>query len=220
VATRWFTFFHYLNAHANGDGLAAELKLFMEENRMSLHNQFRSVDALALESFLGAKALMDETLWGDVSYKFEDVLGKVSSCCKASLQLGKHGRYVMYAQLGKGWDFECLLGYWLPNQSPTAAVRLGVAFTSNPKSLVRTQVIEAFRKLAEKSDGAWASGGLFDAKAWAWVSKGRDLPALMGPGDHVQAIKRHFLQLLNEVKAFKDEHPGLPWAVQGIDAEE
>lgn len=65
--TRWFEFFHYLKAHVNGDGLATQLKLFMQNNNMSLRNQFTAIDSLALSNFLGAKSLMDETMWGTVS---------------------------------------------------------------------------------------------------------------------------------------------------------
>ena len=61
VHTRWFEFYRHLKVHLNGDGWT-ELKLFMEENRMSLGNQFRSTDLVALESVASAKALMDETL--------------------------------------------------------------------------------------------------------------------------------------------------------------
>lgn len=40
--TRWFQFFHFLKAHVSGDGLARELKLFMEENRMSQQSIHRN----------------------------------------------------------------------------------------------------------------------------------------------------------------------------------
>jgi hypothetical protein len=40
--TRWYQFYQHLKAHVDGDGLATELKLFMEENRMSLGHQFRA----------------------------------------------------------------------------------------------------------------------------------------------------------------------------------
>jgi hypothetical protein len=75
---RWFEFYRYLKAHVNGDGLARELMLFMEENHMSLGNQFRAADIVAMENFLGVKALMDETLQGEVTLEAKKILGTLA----------------------------------------------------------------------------------------------------------------------------------------------
>ena len=114
---RWFQFYRYLKAHVNGDGLAKELKLFMEENRMSLGNQFRSTDLVSLENFLSAKALMDETLQGEVSEAAKKSLGSVSKTRKAIVQLYDHERYIIQTEFGGG-DFYCMIGYWLPHENP------------------------------------------------------------------------------------------------------
>jgi hypothetical protein len=54
--TRWFGFYNKLKAYMkkNSDGLAEQLKLFMEENHMLLGNQFRSTDLVAMENYLSA----------------------------------------------------------------------------------------------------------------------------------------------------------------------
>lgn len=217
--TRWFEFHRFLKAHVNGDGLAAELKLFMEENKMALHNQFRSIETLALENFLAAKALMDETLWSDVAHTFGMGLGKVSSQSKAMRQLAEHKRYVVFAGFGERWAFSCWLGYWLPSENPTDNVWVGVVIDSNPKSPIRKKVISAFRDFAKKSDG-WQQSELDDDKAWGAISKGQSLQKFMAESDHIKAIKTYLITLLGEVEKFKKTHPELPWRLQDVDAEE
>lgn len=138
---RWFEFFRYLKPHSNSDGLAEQLKLFLEENRMSIGNQFRSTDLVALENFLGAKALMDETLTAASEHaKFG--LAKFSNIARAMTQLRMHQRYIRHI------DYEGLhvfIGYWLPSQNPDEQIWLGVMLQSDPGSPNRRRIIEAFK---------------------------------------------------------------------------
>ena len=212
--TRWFQFYEILKAHVNGDGLATELKLFMEENKMAIRNQFRAVDTLALESFLGAKDLMDETLWGEVKDQFEAVLGKVSSRKRAMTQLADHARYIMIAGFGKKYDFQCLLGYYLPSGDPLDFINVGVYLESNPTSVVRKRVIEAFRDFSRDSKKAWKAYELDKEKEWSCIEKVRPLQTFSEGSDHIKAIKQYLLGIIKEVKQFKQRHPELPWADQ------
>src|SRR5205814_1128412 len=52
ITSRWFAFYNQLTKLSHLDPLQHELKLFMEEHNMAIRNKFRSVDTLALESFL------------------------------------------------------------------------------------------------------------------------------------------------------------------------
>ena len=122
---RWFQFYDVLKDHTNRDGLAEQLKLFMEENRMSQRNQFTALDSLALGNFRAAKSLMDETLWSGVSDKFKNILGAVSPQKRAITSLREWGGYVMNATFGNA-DFYCHLGYYLPNEDPTEFPWVGV----------------------------------------------------------------------------------------------
>jgi hypothetical protein len=217
--TRWFEFYQHLKAHVkeNGAGLARELKLFMEENRMSLGNQFRSTDLVAMENFLGAKALMDETLAGEVTGKAWKILSSVSNLKHhADKQLREFKRYIVYTDF-KG--FGCLIGYWLPHENPDEPVWVGIELYSQPGVPVRREVIQAFRGWIEKSGGAWTGRQLDEETAWAVIHKGRAIQSLIGGEDHVRAIKEHLLQLLEEVGQFKEAYPGLPWATRVPDVE-
>lgn len=216
--TRWFEFYDKLKTHLekNSDGLARELKLFMEENRMSLGNQFRSTDLVAMENFLSAKALMDETLDGEVSKKAREILGSVTNLKKAPNQLRDYQRYIVYSSFE---GFECLIGYWFPHENPDAPIWVGIYLFSNPDAPVRKEVIQAFRGWIEKSRGAWLAEQLDDETAWSSIRRGNAIRSLIGGEDHVQAIKVHLLQLLDEVGQFKQTYSDLPWATSVTEVE-
>ena len=212
--TRWFIFYRHLKAHLNGDGLAKELKLFMEENRMSLGNQFRSTDLVAMENFLGATALMNETLDGEVSNALKNILGELWPITRA---LGKYlrdeNRYVVS---NCDWGtVECHIGYWLPHANPDETIWVGITIYSNPSAKTRKDVTAAFRNWLETARG-WSSEELDDVKAKSSIYKGQPLPALMGGKDHVRAIKDYFLSLLEELRQFRREYPKLGWNAGGI----
>ena len=208
-STRWFQFYQHLKAHVNGDGLARELKLFMEENRMSLGNQFRSTDLVAMENFLSAKALMDETLNGEVSDSAWEILSNVSTLKKAPNQLRDHHRYVIYAGFGR-WDFECLIGYWFPSQNPDEPVWVGITLGSNPNSEIGKTAIEAFRGWVKKSGNSWSTEQIDDS-GWSEIHKCKPIQTFMVGADHVRAIKDHLLSSLEEVREFKAAFPNLAW---------
>ena len=218
--TRWSNFYQHLKARVNGDGLANELKLFMEKNRMSQRNQFTAIDSLALGNFLAAKSLMDDTLWSEVHTEFEKVLGKVSREKQAITQLRDDSRYIMIVGLGKGSDFYCLLGYWLPNEEPTDTAWIGLRFEGDPKSSIRKKVTSAFRDFALKTGNGWEAEELDDEKAWGCIKKGKQLQTFMAEPDHVKAIKGYFLSLLQDVTRFQKTHPELPWSASVADADE
>jgi hypothetical protein len=215
--TRWFKFYQHLKAHVNGDGLARELKLFMEENRMSLGNQFRSTDLVALENFVSAQSLMDETLDGEVNQAASKVFAKVKSS-KGFEDMRIDPRYVLHFG---NWQsgLVVLIGYWLPHENPDAPVRVGITIYSNPLSTVRMDVIELFRSWSIGAGGQWIAGGLDDENSWVTLHKRKALQALMGEVDHVRAIKDYLLALVKEVEAFRKTSSKLPWSlICGSDA--
>jgi hypothetical protein len=207
--TRWYEFYHCMKVHVNGDGLATELKLFMEENHMSIGNQFRSVDLVALENFFGAKSLMDETLEGVVSDEMLRVFGNVYAAKKGMTYFRDHRRYVV--SNGNWTDLECHIGYWLPHGNPDDPVQIGVLLYSKPGSPARRQVIEAFRGWMKDGRDGWLSDALDEEWAWSSIRKWKPLQSLMSGNDHVQTVKEYFLSLLKEVDSFPTNFSELPW---------
>lgn len=212
---RWFRFYHHLKAHVskNGDGLAKELKLFMEENRMSLRNQFRSTDLVALENYLGAKALMKETLdavheeaariMGYAHRPNDKDLLDVNQCCYV-LRCGEWS-----PKDGNPTGLTILLGYWLPGDDPEGTVTVGINLYIPPSSPARKDAVAAFREWSLRHPGEWLDGNLDDETKHGVFTKTKPLCALMAGSDHIQAIKDYFLSLLKEVEMFRETYPNL-----------
>jgi hypothetical protein len=207
--TRWFEFYIKLKAHweKNSDGLAKQLKLFMEENRMSLGNKFRSIDLVAMENFFSAESLMEETLTGEVLLKAQKILGTVTNLKKVHEEMRERNRFTLDSDLNK--IFGCLIGYWFPKENPDEPVWVGVDVYAYPGKPEEAALIKAFRDWIKKSNGSWV-GMRLDGE-WACIRKGKTMQSLIAGDDHVRAVKDHLLQLIEEVEQFKNEYPNLPW---------
>lgn len=119
----------------------------------------------------------------------------------------------MYAEFG---DFECLLGYWLPNE-PSKRVKVGINFGVNPKSPISKAVTAAFRDFVRVKKGPWQ---LSSENDWCCIFKEQDLQDFAAHTDQIKAIKDYFLSLLVEVKEFKESYPKLPWTVKETERDE
>ena len=207
VPTRWFRFYHYLKDHVNGDGLAKELKLFMEENRMSLPNQFKPNEIDALETFLSARALMDETLEGEVTDKIKTIFGDVWRVSNGGVSFRDEGRYVVS---NRDWnDIECHVGYWL-YATPDKPVDVGITIYSKANSAARKDVIAAFRGWLKKPGVDWLAEELDDERAMSAIYKVQPLRSFAGEANNVQAIKVFLLSLLKELEVFRSTYPNIP----------
>lgn len=204
---RWFHFYDILRTRSNSDGLEKQLKLLMKENSMSLGNQFRSTDLVALESFHSAKALMDESLT-EISERWRGLLGKGGRLHKTMGQLRLHGRYMIAT---KFTGFEALLGYWLPEGNADESVSLGIVLYCDPKATERAAIVRAFREWAEERDKSWQTENLDDPRAWAGLMSWKWLRALQTSDDHLAEVKTYFSTLVDELEDFKAKFPDLPW---------
>lgn len=173
--SRWFQFYEHLKVHIDGDGLAMELKLFMEENRMSLGHQFRSTDLVALENFFSAKALMDETLEGEVSDAVRRLPGGLFAARRGLKYFRDDHRYV--ASNNNWEEIECHVGYWLPHEKPDEGVWVGITLYSTPSATSRNEIIAAFRSWLQKAGPEWQSEELDDPRAKSSIYKGKSFSA-------------------------------------------
>jgi hypothetical protein len=131
-------------------------------------------------------------------------------------QLRDYERYTIQTAFGD-WDFFCLIGYWFPNRNPDDPVWIGIVLTSNPKSKIRKEVIAAFRSLTSDKGRGWTADDVDDEKAWCELRLGKPLRSFLSQDDHVRAIKKHFVQVLQEVRSFRKSSPKLPWSTSGIE---
>lgn len=143
VQTRWHEFYPLLVTHAGNDGLARQLQHFMQEHGMTQRDQFTAIDSLALGNFRAAFKLMDATMWGEVAQEFTRAVGFPVSRTAAHGVLRVEGDYLMYNWLDPEHYLQVLLGYWLPDEGPTASAWLGVTIYSSPTASLRKETIAA-----------------------------------------------------------------------------
>ncbi len=217
-ASRWFRFYYLLKSGKNSDGLVRELMLFMKEKGMSIGNQFRSVDLVALDHFLGAKLLMDETL-NEMTPRWRKILGKGGRIHRAwGLLRMRGGQYMIQTKFS---GFEVLLGYWLPYEDPDVGVSVGILISCQPSGEHHEALVSAFRAWSKEQAPKWGSQWMNDPKGPPVVARWEWLRALQTTDDHVAQVKAFFNVLLDDLQTFKIRFPELPWVpAESADDEE
>lgn len=209
---RWHQFYRFLKSQAD-TMLVQEIVTFMDEYRMAHNNQFSSIDVIALANFTKSLKLMEETMWGEVSQRFEKVLGAIKQKSTALTQVQWHGRYLMTASMpsGRWW---CGLGFILKTSHLTDYPIVRLVLEVDPNSPRRAEIIEAMKDICEQY--GWRGYNLDSSKDWAGIVRDKSLQDFLSEEDHVVAIKRFFLQALDELEKIKDQYSKLPWvAIQG-----
>lgn len=209
---RWHQFYRFLKSQAD-TMLVQEIVTFMDEYRMAHNNQFSSIDVIALANFTKSLELMKEIMWGEVGQRFEKVLGTIKQKSTALTQVQEHGRYLMTASMpsGKWW---CGLGFILKTSHLTDYPIVRLVLEVDPNSPRRAEIIEAMKDICEQY--GWRGYNLDSSKDWAGIVRDKSLQDFLSEEDHVVAIKRFFLQALDELEKIKDQYSKLPWvAIQG-----
>jgi hypothetical protein len=209
---RWHQFYRFLKSQAD-TMLVQEIVTFMDEYRMAHNNQFSSIDVIALANFTKSLKLMEETMWGEVSQRFEKVLGAIKQKSTALTQIQWHGRYLMTASMpsGRWW---CGLGFILKTSHLTDYPIVRLVLEVDPNSPRRAEIIETMKDICEQY--GWRGYNLDSSKDWAGIVRDKSLQDFLSEEDHVVAIKRFFLQALDELEKIKDQYSKLPWvAIQG-----
>lgn len=207
INTRWFYFYRELCAYKNSDALIQQLKLFMKEKRMNTESKFDAANILCLQHWHTTKSLMDETLDGEVNSRGQEILEKSGSPRKAIIQLRNWDRYVLAFYVGKDRDIEILLGYWLEGTQ----IWIGCMIYSNPTASTRVKIITEFKEWIKSKSELWEHDNLDDPDSWASVFRGKDISQFSAAKDQVRVIKDYFLEILEEVRCFRNETPSLPW---------
>ncbi|AFZ04988.1 hypothetical protein Osc7112_0375 [Oscillatoria nigro-viridis PCC 7112] len=209
---RWHQFYRFLKSQAD-TMLVKEIVTFMDEYRMAHNNQFSSIDVIALANFTKSLKLMEETMWGEVSQRFEKVLGAIKQKSTALTQIQWHGRYLMTASMpsGRWW---CGLGFILKTSHLTDYPIVRLVLEVDPNSPRRAEIIETMKDICEQY--GWRGYNLDSSKDWAGIVRDKSLQDFLSEEDHVVAVKRFFLQALDELEKIKDQYSKLPWvAIQG-----
>lgn len=204
---RWHHFYRFLKLQKD-TMLIRELITFMDEYYMAHNNQFSSVDLITLANFTKSLKLMEEILWGEVSQRFEGVLGAIKKKSTALTQVKWHGRYFMTASMPTG-GWWCGLGFYLKTANLTDYPTVCLMLEVEPNSQHRAEIIEAMQLICKQY--AWKGYELNSSKAWAGIVREKSLQDFLAGEDHVAAIQGYFLESLEELTRIKDQYSKLPW---------
>jgi PD-(D/E)XK nuclease superfamily len=204
---RWHEFYRFLQSYSD-IMLVQEITVFMDEHNMAHNNQFSSIDVIALANFTKSLKLMEETMWGEVSHQFETVLGAIKQRSTALTQVQLHGRYLMTADMrsGRWW---CGLGFILKTSNLTDYPTVRLMLEVDPNSPCRAEIIKDMNDICQKY--GWQGYGLNDTKAWSSIVREKSLQDFLSEEDHIDAIKKFFLQELDMLHKIKDKYSNLPW---------
>ena len=208
IQLRWYENYQFLNSNRQNVMVEEALK-FMEENNMSLNNKFSNIDVLALTNFPKVRKMMDETMFGDVSTKFETIAKGITKSSTCLTQLRDHNRYIYYHWQNS--DFWIGLGYWIDPSIITNYPDVGIVMEVSPSAKNRTEIIETMIEIEKTSQEKWMGYNLTEARAWSGIVRNKSLQNFIHEPDHIIEIKRYFLELLDDVTSIRDAHPNLPW---------
>jgi PD-(D/E)XK nuclease superfamily len=205
---RWHQFYQFLKTQTD-TMLVEEIIKFMKEHQMAHNNQFSSIDVIALGNFTNSLKLMEQTMSGEVSTKFKEVLGSIVPMrATAFTQLQKHDRYLMYALLQDKWW--CGLGFMLNTSSPTDYPTVFLMLEVDPRSPRRDKIIKEMKDICSIRSN-WKGYDLDNSKAWSRIVLGRSLQFFLSEEDHIAAIQKFFRESLEQLSEIKSQYPELPW---------
>jgi PD-(D/E)XK nuclease superfamily len=206
---RWHQFHQFLKSQPDST-LVREITLFMDKHQMAHNNQFSSIDIIALANFTKSLKIMEETMWGKVSQKFETVLGSVKQRTTALTELQRHGRYLMTIQMDDKWW--CGLGFILKTSNSTDYPTVILLLEVDPSSQHRQKLTYAMKDICEQDNQCgWQSYNLSDSTAWSGIFIEKSLQDFLAEPDHIVAVKDFFLKTLDELAKIKIKYSDLPW---------
>lgn len=208
IPLRWYEVFGFLESYKENNVFIKEKDIFiretlrfMKEKNMSLNNQFSPVDILTLTNFPSVNKMMDETMFGKVSEKFEEITGHMSRSATALTQLRNY-RYIYYSEpvIGGMW---CGCGYFFNPDDITCYPEVGIILAISYNLNERNKIIKDIR---DKT--AWK---VKDIESWTELYYTKSLREFLPYKDHIKVIKEYFVESLQELKKIKEEYPELPW---------
>ena len=208
IHIRWFEVFQFLQKYKT-DPLIKELLEFMKSLKLDMSNQFSPVDILTLSNFSRVRKLLNETMFGVVSKRFEKVAKSISSKSAALTQIRRHDRYIYFSYQKDGMWVG--LGYWLNSFTDKPYPDLVFIIEVGPKSLRRNEILDVFKAIAAEKDSKWRIYNANDPLGWASIRMVSSLKNYLKGEDHISNTQNFFMEALDEFEKIKKQHPELPW---------
>lgn len=205
---RWHEFYRFLKLRPT-DSLIDATCQFMEERQMAQTNQINPTDALAMSRLPQVFSIMNETLFGQISQRFEEVVGSVSTPRRTRHEL-RHDRYILISRVTTGRNMWFGIGYWFQE---TDYPMVGAELEMYPNAPEQDQILSMMRELSRAQE--WEDHKLNRPKKWSNIKKQKPLSAFLAGEDHVSAVKSYFFDLLDELIDIRKQYPHLSWRFAG-----
>lgn len=209
VVIRWYQIFHFLLKHKN-DLLVLELIKFMKQLNLSMNNQFTPIDLLTLSNFSKVRKMLDESMYGQVSEKFQQINHGISKKSASMTQLKDKDRYLYYrAHHQTMWVW---LGFWMNSNTEKEYPEVGIVIEVAPNSDKRKEIIKIFSEIEanNKDYKDWEGVNLNYSSKWASVGVRKSLQQYLSFPNQIQKIKDFYLFYLDELENMFNEYPQLP----------
>ncbi|WP_215610824.1 PD-(D/E)XK nuclease family protein [Leptothoe spongobia] len=206
---RWYQFYQFLSLYKETT-LTREICSFMEENEMGHSSQFSDTDIQALANFPQALKLMDVTMRGKVTQRFEEVTGQKQTRNNALKQLLDYGNYNIVAGMPTGKWF-CCLGFLLQSTHIAAPLTVALWLGAEPKSAHKFEIVAMMQAVC--SQRGWRGTELTTSlQAKPRIFREQSLQTFLSEEDQISAIQDFFMKALAELQEIQKQYKHLPWS--------
>ncbi|MCG7501143.1 PD-(D/E)XK nuclease family protein [Tenacibaculum sp. Mcav3-52] len=206
VQLRWYQIFSFLTQYKNST-IISELLKFMKQINLSMNNQFTPSDIITLTNFSKVKNMMDETMFGEISKRFEEINRAAPKSSTALTQLGRNDNYTYW--LYHNDHMSVSLGYWMNSNNEKEYPEIGIAIEIESRTKKREQITQVFKQIVNSYTN-WEPDNLELHTGSSSIYSTKSLQAFLSCEDHITEIKKYLHQKLDELESILDEYTQLP----------
>lgn len=209
--SRWAAFARFWRINGLGvkDPLSTELLSFMKEFNLTQETQFTPHALAALGGFHQAFDILRAVLDEELRARVKEVSGSVRDDYDTMTAVARERMFVLRSRPENLW---ITIGFWLPADEEGYPWAFGdVCF--GHKSAGKSEILSALREYAASKPLDWEGDSLSDTAPSARIMRQRSLASFLGEPNHVDALKKFFGSVLDDIAAFRDVNPTLLWQV-------
>lgn len=207
--TRWFEFYQFLLKQPS-ETILNEVIGFMKEKRMSKITKITPAVLVALNGYPDVYNFFQSVMDDEVNARFIQVIGKKPRSEERRLwNVSEMRRYLMIGDLSDHLIF--FIGFLMPDNNDEFPT-INAWFQIRPSAPDRHQRIQICKKIINDSmEGAlkWKGYNLDDQGDQAGIMLETSFEEIFGEADHILALKRKFLEYIDEFTRILNEYPGL-----------
>ncbi|MBI5527018.1 MAG: PD-(D/E)XK nuclease family protein [Deltaproteobacteria bacterium] len=183
-----------------------ELATYLEDNAMDAPTRFTPDNLEGLSKLPDTIRVLEACLDGEPSDKLRSLGNGVRNegTCSSNLL---NGQVFCYWSGCDRADFWVEIGFHFRDEYPDVYVWIGAL----PKHPLQEKIVQATREHVALNVGRWEADLRGEAKGM-WAK--RSLLSFINEGDQLDDLRRWVIDRLEDLDAFKANHPELPWRKQ------